>query len=198
MYLKPESRFIGFDDAPFFPHQRGTRVPIVGVVMRGGEYVEGVLSGEVTVDGNDANRVLEGMLMRSRFLKQIKAVLLDGIAFGGFNVIDIYRLAERTGIPVISVTRERPEMDAIFSALGEHFEDGAWRIEVVGRGELREFPILSDGITYVLHGKCAGVAPGDAVQMLQCTINRGAYPEPLRIAHMIGSALVKGESRGRA
>lgn len=173
-------------------------VPIVGVIMRAGEYVEGILMGEVTVDGRDANDVLERMLLNSRYLTQIKAIFLDGIAFGGFNVIDIFRLAERTEIPVISITRDRPDMDSIFSALKQHFDDGTERVEIVRKGILEEFTVSSEGITYVLHGKCAGIEHADAVSMLQLSINRGAYPEPLRMAHMIGSALVKGESRGRA
>jgi uncharacterized protein len=198
MLLKRESRFIGFDDAPFEPHSRGSKVPIIGVVMRAGEYIEGILREEVTVDGRDANEVLERMLLSSRFLSQIKCILLDGIAFGGFNVIDIFRLSERTGIPVISLTRNSPDMDSIFTALERHFEDGKERSAIVRRGVLHEFPVTSQGITYVLHGKFAGIDRHEAGEILNMTINRGAYPEPLRIAHMIGSAMVKGESKGRA
>lgn len=198
MALKRESRIIGFDDAPFEPHSRGAKVPIIGVVMRAGDYVEGVLKGEVTVDGRDSNDVLEAKLMRSRYLLQLRGILLDGIAFGGFNVIDIFRLARKTGIPVVSVTRDRPDMESIFSALERHFEDGKERVEIVRQGELVEFPFRSDREDMRLWGKYAGTDFQGALEILRLTIIRGAMPEPLRVAHMIGAALVKGESRGRA
>lgn len=198
MTLKPESRIIGFDDAPFEPHSRGARVPVVGVVMRAGDYVEAVLKDEVTVDGRDANEVLENMLLNSRYLPQLKGILLDGIAFGGFNVIDIFRLSERTGIPVVSLTRDEPDMDSIFSALETHFEDGRERADIVRKGELVQFNFTSDREDMVLWGKFAGTDFPGALEIVKLTINRGAMPEPLRVAHMIGSALVKGESRGRA
>jgi len=198
MTLKKESRIIGFDDAPFEPHSRGEKVPVIGVVMRAGDYVEAVLKNEVTVDGRDANDILEEMLLDSRYLLQLRGILLDGIAFGGFNVIDIFRLSEKTGLPVVSVTRDEPDMESIFGALERHFEDGRERADIVRKGELVKFPILSDREGMMLWGKFAGTDFTGAQEILKLTINRGAMPEPLRVAHMIGSALVKGESRGRA
>ena len=198
MVLKAESRIIGFDDAPFEPHSRGTKVPVVGVVMRAGDYVEAILKGEATVDGRDANEVLENMLLNCRYLLQLKGILLDGISFGGFNVIDIFRLAERIGIPVVSVTRDEPDMRSIFRALETHFEDGGERADIVRKGALVQFNFTSDREDMVLWGKFAGTDLDGAREILKLTINRGAMPEPLRVAHMIGSALVKGESRGRA
>ena len=198
MVLKPESRIIGFDDAPFEPHSRGAKVPVVGVVMRAGDYVEAILKDEVVVDGRDANDVLENMLLNSRYLVQLRGILIDGIAFGGFNVIDIFQLSERAGVPVVSVTRDEPNMESIFSALETHFEDGKERANIVRKGELVQFNFTSDREDMALWGKFAGTDLAGALEILRLTINRGAMPEPLRVAHMIGSALVKGESRGRA
>lgn len=197
MTLKPEARIIGFDDGPFEPHARGTSLPIVGVVMRAGEYIETVMKGEVTVDGRDANDVLESMLLNSRYLVQLRGILLDGIAFGGFNVIDIFRLAERTGIPVVSITRDQPDMGSIFDALRKHFEDGEERVRVVEQGKLTEFVFDTDREAMHLWGKFAGTDEKGALEILKLTTIRGAMPEPLRVAHLVATSLVKGESRGR-
>lgn len=198
MVLKHESRIIGFDDGPFEPHTAGTKVPVIGVMMRAGEYVEAVLKDEVTVDGRDSNEVLEGMLLRSRYLIQLRGILLDGIAFGGFNVVDIFRLADITGLPVVSVTRDRPNMERIIEALRCHFEDGEERIRMIKKGELVEFPLETDRGNMRLWGKFAGIDYQVALDILNLTTIRGAMPEPLRLAHLIGSAIAKGESRGRA
>jgi endonuclease V-like protein UPF0215 family len=89
-------------------------------------------------------------------------------------------------------------MDSIFRALEIHFEDGKERAEIVRQGELVEFQFTSDREDMCLWGKYAGIDYPGAMEMVKLTINRGALPEPLRVAHMIGTALVKGESRGRA
>lgn len=195
--LKPESRIIGFDDGPFDPHHAGAKVPVVGVVMRGGRYVEGVLKSDVTVDGTDANDVIEGMLLNSRYLIQLKAILLDGISVGGFNVVDIYRLSKKVGIPVISVTRDEPDLNSMFDALRRHFPDGEERAKVIAKGEIVRFSMKTDREDMHLYGKFAGTDYEEALRILNLTTIRGAMPEPIRLAHLIAAAIVKGESRGR-
>ena len=195
--LKHESRIIGFDDGPFTPHDTGAPVPVIGVVMRGGQYVEAVLKSEVTVDGRDANDALEGMLLNSRYLIQLKGVLLDGISLGGFNVVDIYRLSDKIGIPVVSVTRDEPDLNSMLEALRKHFPDGEERAEIIQKGELVRFPLKTDREDMHLYGKYAGTDYEGALDILNLTTIRGAMPEPIRLAHLIAAAIVKGESRGR-
>ena len=54
--MKAQVRVLGLDDAPF--RFGDARVPVVGVVVRAPNYVEGVLTASVAVDGMDANDVL--------------------------------------------------------------------------------------------------------------------------------------------
>ena len=45
--MKKEIRLLGVDDSPFtFTDKYGT---IIGVIMRGGEYLEGVLKNHITI-----------------------------------------------------------------------------------------------------------------------------------------------------
>ena len=87
-------RAIGIDDAHYADKTRGSTVNVAGVVC-GGTRFEGMLWSHLTKDGLDStDRVLE-MIGQSKFWAQLHVVLLDGITFGGGNVIDIVELSER-------------------------------------------------------------------------------------------------------
>jgi endonuclease V-like protein UPF0215 family len=90
--LKRVIRVIGFDDAPFL-RDSGASVAIAGVVCAGTRF-EGMVWGYVEADGWDATDVILKLLLGRKFLPQLHIVLLDGIAFGGFNVIDLPKLSE--------------------------------------------------------------------------------------------------------
>ena len=40
--------------------------------------------------------------------------------------------------------------------------------------------------------------PEEARQIIKIAATRGLMPEPIRLAHLIASGIVEGESRGRA
>src|SRR6059058_2513785 len=85
--MKAKSRFLGIDDAPF--RFSDESVPVVGVVVQAPSYIEGVLTTLAEVDGHDATERIAAMVRRSRYLAGLAAILIDGTAVGGFNVIDI-------------------------------------------------------------------------------------------------------------
>ena len=88
--MKQQIWLIGIDDSPFrFTDKYGM---VIGVVMRGGEYLEGVIRRHIHIDGNDATYVCKDMIKKTRHRQQLKAVILDGIALGGFNVVNINHL----------------------------------------------------------------------------------------------------------
>lgn len=185
-------RVLGVDDAPF--DFEDDRVLVVGTLLRGRSYLEAVLTTEVEVDGTDATDRLVAMVADSRYLEQVRALLLDGIALGGFNIVDIDRLHEETGVPVVTVTRRPPDLDAMRDALKARFDDWTARWELVRRGEL--FEVATDHAP--LHVKTAGLEREEAAELLARTTLRGALPEPLRVAHLVAAGVATGESRGRA
>src|SRR3989304_5305419 len=109
--MKAQSRILGVDDAPF--RFTDEHVPVVGVVVRAPSYVEGVLTTRVHVDGADATEALASAINRSRYRRGLALALLDGAALGGFNVVDIDALHDSTGVPVATVTREKPDLEAM-------------------------------------------------------------------------------------
>ena len=63
-------------------------MPLVGAVCSGTRF-EGMVFGRVRKDGWNATREIVRLLEGGKFLPQLHLVLLDGIAFGGFNVVDL-------------------------------------------------------------------------------------------------------------
>ncbi len=197
--LKPESRIVGFDDSKFaFSDEL---VHVFGVVTRANGYVEGAMHDQVHVDGNDATEVLIQLVLRSRYRKQLRLILTDGIAMGGFNIIDIEKLNKMTGIPVIAVTRSKPDLEAMKKAMTYHFDDWEERFKTIAKGTIHELDLGKDGHKPI-HIKSWGLDDDTDAELVgsyvRASIIRGAYPEPLRLAHMISTALTSGESKGRA
>ncbi|PKK81411.1 MAG: hypothetical protein CVT47_02585, partial [Thermoplasmata archaeon HGW-Thermoplasmata-2] len=195
--MKKESRIIGIDDGPFTFDREGKKhraysVPVAGVVMRGSDYVEGVLITSAMVDGNDATEKIAGAVRRSRFKKQIRAILINGGAVGGFNVIDISRLYELTGVPVVTLTRHKPDFAAIEKALKKHFPDWKERLRLLKRRRFASLPTNHNP----LFAKYVGLRKEDVQEIVSFATKRGAMPECLRIAHLVASAIVRGESYG--
>jgi endonuclease V-like protein UPF0215 family len=202
---------IGFDDGPFPREHRGD-VLLVGAVCSG-TRLDGVVSGRVRRDGADATRRMIDLVRKSQFAAHVSAVMLQGIAVGGFNVVDIHALSEALGVGVLVVTRRPPDMDAVRRAL---FSDtpprrprvpGAakkWKlieragaIEPLGpsRRSLRRSG-LREGAPR-LWVQRAGLSMEAARQLVDRTTLHGNIPEPVRVAHLIAGGIVTGRSRGR-
>ena len=120
--------------------------------------------------------------------------MFDGISIGGFNIIDIEKIFSSTGIPCATVTRERPDFDSMLSALKKNFDDWETRYSMIRRN-----PLYKIGTKHrPIYATAVGMDIDRVEEMInECTV-QGALPEPLRIAHLISSAMILGESHGRA
>lgn len=193
MLIKEEVRIVGFDDAPFEKGKR-KKVPVVGTIYRGGKIFDGMLFVRVEVDGNDATSKLIKAINSSRHKPQLKLIMLDGITVGGFNVIDLKELHEKTELPVIAINRKMPDVKSVRNAL-KNFKDFKTRWEKVkNAGRIKRFKFRDRFIYY----QCKGIGREEAEEIIRLSCTRGYIPEPLRVAHLIASSLVKGESHGKA
>lgn len=190
--MKPQVRILGIDDSPFKFGDKKTCV--IGVVMRVPSYIEAVLKTDVEVDGNDACDKLVEMINSSRYKEQLKLVMLDGIALGGFNIVDINELHEKIRIPIVTITREKPNFETIEKALKEHFEDWEKRLDIMKSGEL----VVVKTKHKPLFVKFVGIDFTDVKRIIELSTIRGALPEAIRVAHIIASGVAVGESYGRA
>ena len=183
------SNVVGFDDAPFAREQRSD-VMLVGAVCAR-TRLDGVLRGRARKDGRNATSALLSMLERSQFRGCLQAVMLQGIAVAGFNVIDVHALHAALGLPVLVVARRQPDLAAIRRALFARVPGAArkWAlIEAAGPME----PLAGICVQRV------GLSREQAEALLRATTLHGKLPEPLRLAHLIAGGITLGASRGRA
>lgn len=192
MHLKPEMRIVGIDDSPLVSRD----VLVVGAIMRGGGWLDGLLSTHIEKDGMDATERIAGMITESRNYRQLRAAMLSGVTFGGFNVVDIEDLHHRTGLPIIVIARRLPDMESIASALKN-----------LDRPEQRYRAILNAGVINEVRTRwrggpvyfqCKGMEKEDAARMIVDTAVHSRLPEPVRVAHIIATGIVLGESSRRA
>ncbi|WP_456483523.1 endonuclease dU [Methanopyrus kandleri] len=192
--VKPEIRVLGIDDGHYGPED--DRTLVVGVVMRGGQWIDGVMSTEVTVDGLDVTDRIAEMVNRSKHRPQLRVILTDGITFAGFNVLDIKKLHEETGLPVISVIKRRPDVASVVSALSNLDRTEERRKIVLRAGPVHSVKTRRDEPP--VYFQCAGVEPDVAKVVLKRTATRHRLPEPIRVAHFIATGVTKGESSSDA
>jgi endonuclease V-like protein UPF0215 family len=180
--VKQETRVLGVDDGQFTPHTKGDAL-IVGVVFRGGIFIEGVMHTHVDIDGLDATEKLVALINGSEHKQQLRIIMLNGVTFAGFNLVDIAKLNQATDLPVIALTQDKPDLDAIHEAL-KNLPDTELRWQIIqNAGAIRA--VQNKGAK--LYVCLAGISMDDALTVLDTTSTRGSLPEPLRVAHLIAS-----------
>jgi len=188
--MKKELRVIGIDDAPFDkfdPLQKF--VLVVGTVFRGGSFMDGMLSTHVEKDGEDATLRIMEMINECRFKPQVQAIFLNGIAVAGFNVINPVSLNKETGVPVIVVIRDYPDFKKIFSALEKL--NMQKKVDIIKK---MPKPIKINDV-YIQN---IGISKESTKKLLKICCTHSNIPEAIRVAHLVASGIVEGQSRGRA
>jgi len=179
----------GFDDASFQREHLGN-VLAVGAVFAGAR-LDGVLSVSVLRDGVNATERLAECVKGSRFYLQLQAILLQGIAPAGFNVVDVHALHADTGLPVLVVARRAPDLSAIRKALLDHVPDGARKWKLIERAGPME-PMAG------IHVQRAGLAPTEAERLVRACQLHGKFPRTLARGASRRGGVTLGESRQRA
>ncbi len=151
-------RVLGVDDGYF---ERGTdsRAPLVGVVMKKCTLEEVHIS-FIEVDGNDATEKIMELIQ----LTKPSVTFLYGTVFGGTNVVDLYKIP----VPVISVLERKPT-ERFYRTVGKYYPVIPLYTR---RGKLHT----------VLHG----IDEGTAVKVIETYQCSSKFPEPIRIADIIG------------
>lgn len=179
---------LGIDNAPF-DKREPEPVRIVAVLMEGNDLVEGMAVTQFPVDGADATGFLAEWIKSMRWEAALHAVVLGGITLAGLGLVDIEELAARLGLPVLAVTRRATGKSRVGEALIA--ADLADRLPIVQRSP----PAIR--VRPGLHLAFAGTDREHAVALIEATLHKSRMPEPLRLAHLIASALAWGQSRGR-
>jgi len=154
------------------------------------------------------------LVAQSQFRDHVRAVLLQGIAVGGFNVVDIHALSAALGLPVLVVMRRQPNLESIRRALFGDGPRGAPRVPGAERkwrlieraGSIEQLDIVGQRVRPSGLGnrpqsiwvQRAGISLEASRRLVASTTLHGHVPEPLRLAHLIAGGITTGRSRGRA
>src|SRR5438093_11948532 len=174
-------RIIGIDDGPFKPKRGANRgyAPLVAVWLQG-PHLYKLKLGMRTVDGLDATNEALSLLDGSHGIP----ILLSGVTFGGFNLIDPRVVRQRCKASVIVVVGSKPDNRAVKRALVKHFPDWKRRWEIIrSLGPLRkartstaEPPIFFEAL---------GCSKRDAVKLLISNCYISSMPESPRVAGLL-------------
>ncbi len=179
---------VGVEDGSF---QKGiTRKTVLAAVLLRGVTIESVKITGITVDGLDATRKLAEILSELEFA----ALLLAGVSFAGFNVIDPSIIHGKFEKPVIIISQTKPDNKAVKQALQRHFEDWEIRWGVFEKlGAIHKITVLTgEPPVYV---ETVGVGVKWAGNLIRALSVCSRVPEPIRIARLIARGLSQPKGR---
>jgi len=177
------SLFVGVEDGSFDAFLPGQKTLLCAVCMVG-DRIEWVRLGRVRVDGRGATEMLLNMLRGERF----DVLILGGVSFAGFDVVDPQVLHGELGVPVVVFSSEQPDSASTLAALKTNFPD--W--------EERWAPIERIGDVYSAVTKVgeppvffevAGCTRDEAEGILRASASLTRTPEPVRVARLIARGL---------
>src|SRR5712692_6674099 len=176
--IKPAARLIVIYDGPFPPKTDDkVRYAPLMVVWLKGAHLQRLRTHWITVDGLDATRKAELLLKGSQHIP----VLLSGVTFGGFNLIDPWKIQKNTKAPVIMVIGSRPDNSAVKRALSRHFPDWKERWDLIrSLGPLHH--VRTTANEGPLYFERFGCSVQDATLILKGSAFVSRVPEPLRVA----------------
>jgi len=178
-------RVVGVEDGGFSKEETQTREALlVAVMMLEGTWIYKLKTERITVDGLDATEKLVAMLKNWDF----DIVMLAGVSFAGFNLVDPALVYKKFEKPVVVVVRNKPNNVAVKKALKEHFEDWRIRWEVFEKlGPIRE--IVSAPNEPPIYVETVGDEPEWACRVVQASAAFCRVPEPVRVARLIARGL---------
>jgi endonuclease V-like protein UPF0215 family len=175
-------RIVGVENGSF--QKNVTKNALLVAVLVTGPKIERTKAFKITVDGLDATERLSANIRDWAF----DTILLSGISFAGFNIIDPLKIFEAFGKPIIIVSRTEPNNKAVKKALRAHFEDWETRWAVIEKlGPVHKtFTLLGKQPLYLETVK----ADVEWASQLVCALAFwGRLPEPLRVARLIARGL---------
>jgi len=178
-------RLMGVEDGSFRADDRSTpQLSLLCCVEMCSGRVEAVKLTRVEVDGFDATErlleILEGV--------DVDAIILGGITFAGFNMVDPTAVNRATGVPVIVYSGKKPDNEEMLRALRKHFPDWErrWRV-VEGLGEIHSVKPRNDEPPIYFEVVGAPADWAEEVLINAAVISR--IPEPVRVAGLVARGL---------
>ena len=173
---------LGIDDGPF---KRGidTETCITGVVMRLDGTIEDISVRMLKIDDVNVLKTISELIPEhSKTL--IKAVISEGVTFGGFGLVDPESFFAYTSIPFISITKGKASLVAMERALSAHHP---YTSVLQTLEKLKPLRVEMNKRQFMLN--YSGLTESDALSILKKLMLTGNVPEPVRLAHIISRAV---------
>ena len=160
----------------------GSHSTVAGAVVRGDRTVDGFVFDRWTVGGTDATDTVIALLRRLD-RPDIRYLLLSGIAPAWFNVLDLHRIHDATGLPTLSVSFE--DSPGLADAIRREFEGPARRRRLATYyAQPDRQRVDFDGVScWVRAVGCA-----EPARVVRAFTPEGGRPEPLRVARLAARA----------
>jgi endonuclease V-like protein UPF0215 family len=155
---------------------RGRHLNIIGVIYRGGLWLDGVL--RTTAPGPDITDATVETITKSSHLPQIRVIILHNDLIEKGASIDPCKLATGTSRPVISLSAAENQTSNIEECADLVVKR---RLQEIGGNILQVFSV--------------GLSSNDATEILNISMGRGAMPEALRVADLIAQTLANGSDQ---
>ena len=183
--MKDNPITIGFDDAKFELKSHNKKTQLIGIVCQGTRMVNAVKK-EILIDGDDATEALVELVKLN--LNHIQYILTDTITFGGFNIVDLDEIYNRTKKPILAITEREVDLELVKNTVSNKFPNN-FKIKlqkIINAGNLYETNIITAGGISKIYFHSKGIKKTEVEMLLEKICIDSKLPESVRLAHIIG------------
>jgi len=169
--------------------QNSKKSVLSGIVMSTDLVIDGFVMGHSTIGGDDATDAILSMFEKLG-RSDVSFLLISGIIISLYNMVDVKRISEKIGLPVIAITHD--ESDGIEDAIKHHFPDSyELKLEEYSKlGSREKITLHTSHNLYIQNEGCTAL---EVKQLLDKITTQGSIPEPLRIAQLLANTLLKAK-----
>ncbi|MFQ6065029.1 MAG: DUF99 family protein [Candidatus Bathyarchaeia archaeon] len=176
---------VGVEDGGFSREADVQEAMLVSVLLDGTSIIDFRMH-KIEVDGLDATKKLLTMVGCWLF----DSVMLAGVSFAGFNLIDANTVFAEFKKPVIVISRTKPNNASVKRALLKHFDDWEARWRVIERlGPVYE--VASVSAESPIYAEIVGADLNWASNLIRRLCSCCRIPEPIRVAGLIARGLTR-------
>ncbi len=166
--------------------QNSKKSILAGVVMRRDFVIDGFVFGNATLEGDDATETILSMYKKLN-RPDISYILISGIIISMYNIIDLKKISQSLGLPIIGVTYQ--DSEGIEEAIRHHFPD-SYESKLKEYQELEDREKITLHTSYDIYIRKEGCTLSDAKHLLDELTLQGSFPEPLRVAQLLAKTLL--------
>lgn len=144
---------------------------LAGIIMRNDNVIDGFVAGYATIHGNDSTDSILQMYNRAR-RTDISYMLVWGTIISRYNTVDINRISECLGMPVLGISgmHKKPINDTL-------------------RVRLPEIHTIKLQNSHTVYAHVSGCTKTQAENLLNIITIQGGIPEPVRLARLLAVAI---------